>query len=113
MCITRALCGPEIGTDHHVTRCELKASVHTPRRTGVKPQKKLDVNRPKTAQTREDLDNKFSTNYREKPIDSAGTKWISYKNCLYTQAKEVLGHPKQRNTDWFEDSDDKISDLIK
>ena len=106
--------GPECGTDHYMIRCRLKVSIHQPRqRTAPCQNKKLDVCKLKEPMTRNNLNSTFSETYLSSPNSNASEKWQNFQSALYRASKEVLGHPKRKNQDWFDDSDPSIFELLR
>ena len=38
--------------------------------------------------------------------------WSSFRDAVYNTAKSVLGHPKKKHQDWFDDNNQEIFGLL-
>lgn len=114
VCVTRAMRGAECSTDHYMIRCRLMILPYHPRRkTAPKPIKRPDIRKLKEESIRLKLSSDFLSNFTPLTEASAEEKWEHFKTCVYTQATQVLGFPKRKNADWFDECDEAIADLAQ
>ncbi|KAI8516418.1 hypothetical protein Bbelb_049990 [Branchiostoma belcheri] len=113
---TRVMRGATCGTDHYMVRavCNLRiAPVH--RKRARQPPRKLDVSL--LPQKAEELENKVSDRINQlqeptSPDRSVNERWGQVSSVVYAAAREVLGHPRRRHADWFDQNDTEIESLI-
>ena len=77
--------------------------------------RKLDVAKLNTSEYQQTLaqamDEAFGTN-SNMVSDDIEEMWNNFKAITYTIAANVLGHPKHKNTDWFQEHDEEILSLL-
>ncbi|KAI8506599.1 hypothetical protein Bbelb_160260 [Branchiostoma belcheri] len=110
--------GATCGTDHYMVRavCNLRtAPVHQKR--ARQPPRKLDVSLLPQKADSEELENKVSDRINQlqeptSPDRSVNERWGQVSSVVYAAAREVLGHPRRRHADWFDQNDTEIERLI-
>ena len=75
--------------------------------------KKLDTNKLSDARVCANLATAFHSSLAQAPDANANNKWQHFKGTLYREAEKIVGHPKRRNADWFDDCDGAICELIQ
>ena len=77
--------------------------------------RKLDVAKWNTSEYQQTLaqamDEAFGTN-SSTVSDDIEEMWNNFKAITSTTAANVLGHPKCKNTDWFQEHDEEIQSLL-
>ena len=112
---TRAHVGTDCWSDHRLLRSKIKISMaKKPRKTKSTIRKKLNVELLKNPEKAKS----FSQN-----LDDAATKclisenveesWKSFKDTIYQTSADLLGFPRRKHQDWFNENDEEVSDLIK
>ena len=113
---TKAMWGAECSADHYLVRSCLRMKVALPRcKTPSTVPRKLDVAKLDTSEYQQTLvqamDETFRTN-SSTMSDDIEEMWNDFKTIMYTKAANVLGHPKCKNTDWFQEHDEEIQSLL-
>ena len=112
---TRAMCGASVWSDHRLVKCKLALHVKVPRHRGrLRPAKKLNIGRLKSAECREMLAMKLREAYATaNTSDSDATAmWDTFKGTTMKVSEEVLGTPERKHRDWFDESDPLIKPLL-
>ena len=109
---TKAMQGAECSMDHYLVRSCLRMKVALPRhKTPCTVPRKLDVAKLNTSEYQQTLaqamDEAFGTN-SSTVSDDIEEMWNNFKAITYTTAANVVGHPKCKNTDWFQEHDEEI-----
>ena len=112
---TRAMCGVCTWSDHKLVRTKLTLRVKTPqRRHRLKPQRKIDVSKLKSADVRSTLAEKLQQAYEAaENHQTAVASWDAFKDTTIKIAEEVLGFPERKHHDWFDENDTLIKPLLK
>ena len=113
---TKAMQGAECLTDHNLVRSCQRMMVALPRwKTPITEPKKLDVAKLDTSEYQQTLvwamDEAFGTN-SSTVSDDIEEMWNDFITIMYTMTVNVLGHPKCKNTDWFQEHDKEIQSLL-
>ena len=112
--ITRAMRGADCSTDHMMLRCRVSfrlASARRRQRSSAK--KKLDVQKLSNPAVRQALQEALAENLE--PIDPNGDHeetWNALRDSVYNTASKVLGHPKKKHKDWFDENNTEILSLL-
>ena len=113
---TRAMCGSCTWSDHRLVKCKLALRVKMHRhRCRLKPVRKLNTARLKSAECRLSLGSKLQEAYAS--VDSAETRavavWDTFKKTTLKVAEEVLGPIERKHCDWFDENDSLIKPLLE
>ncbi|CAH1250114.1 Hypp8770 [Branchiostoma lanceolatum] len=113
---TRVMRGATYETDHLMVRAVCNLRIAPVRRKRARqPLRKLDVSL--LQQKAEDLVNKVSdstnqlTDHNTEDV-GVNERWGQISSAVYAAAKEVLGHPRRRHADWFDQNDADIEKLM-
>ena len=110
---TRVMPSAECHTDHRLVRCKLMIRLQFKPKQKKKgnPKKKLNVG----SLCREEVKAKFQANLQQILDESPCTNdpspsilWETLKSAILNTSKEVLGHTKKKNNDWFEENNKEI-----
>ena len=112
--ITRAHRGTECWSDHRLIRSKVSFTVsYTKRKTAKAPPRKLNVAALKNPEKVKQLQDSLEEKLKDVEIDDDIEKsWKLLKESLADISKELLGFPKCSREDWFDESDEKASQLI-
>lgn len=108
----RAMRGPQCDTDHFLVRATVKLKPPTVR-AGAKS--KIAV-RNSQALNNEEIKNKFKVQLEnEISVNSRNVEstWTSIKNAILRSAEKTLPHKHRTQRDWFDESNEKIEELLK
>ena len=108
--------GADVDTDHYMIRTKLKVVVKSPhRKTAPKQCKRLDVSVLHIPDKSRELANKLDAALDTVPPATASSSdlWSDLKTKVYQTAAEVIGHPKRRHADWFDENDATIRVLLE
>ncbi|KAL8621011.1 hypothetical protein ACOMHN_043502 [Nucella lapillus] len=113
--ITRTMRGADCWTDHILLRCRAAfrlARKH--RRQASDVRKKLDVKKLKEPHEQQALKDAFADSLPPVPQadDDIEAAWSSFRDAVYNSAKSVLGHPRKKHQDWFDENNKEILDLL-
>ena len=112
---TRAMGGSCTWSDHRLVKCKLalrpKVSQH---RRRLKPVKKLNIAKLKSAESRVMLATKLQEAYSTANSSgpNAAALWDTFKRVTLKTAEEVLGSPERKHRDWFDENDPLIKPLL-
>ncbi|KAL8596262.1 hypothetical protein ACOMHN_021302 [Nucella lapillus] len=109
--ITRAMRGADCWTDHILLQCRAAFQLaHKHRRQARSVRKKLDVKKLKEPQVQQALKDAFADSLLSvyQADDDVEAAWSSFRDAVYNSAKSVLGHPRKKHQDWF-DENNKLS----
>ena len=107
VCNVRVLRSADCDTDHKMVRGKFKLCVHKKTRmTGVEVPKRINVTKLKDPETCASLLEKKSTIVFD---DS----WKNFKDQVYATGVEILGLKKAIHSDWSDDNDQEIKDLLQ
>ena len=107
VCNVRVLRSADCDTDHKMVRGKFKLCVYKKTRmTGVEVPKRINVTKLKDPETSASLLEKMSTIVFD---DS----WKNFKDQVYATGVEILGLKKAIHSDWFDDNDQEIKDLLQ
>ncbi|KAL8597021.1 hypothetical protein ACOMHN_050120 [Nucella lapillus] len=72
--------------------------------------KKLDVKKLKEPQVQQALKDDLTDSLLPVPQadDDIEAAWSSFRDAVYNSAKSVLGHPRKKHQDWFDESNKEI-----
>jgi hypothetical protein len=94
VCITQAMSGAECQTDHRMVRTKLKMIIQPQRRkVAYKGVRKLNVDRPKSIEIKNDFSVKMETalnQLADRLSDSVHDEWKELKNQILKVSKETL-----------------------
>ena len=112
---TRAMCGASTWSDHKLVKSKLSLRVKaSQRRHRIKPNRKSDVSKLKSAEVRERLALKLKEGYEVAGNLglTATASWDTFKDITLNATEEVLGFPERKHRDWFDDNDTVIKPLL-
>ena len=112
---TRAMCGSCTWSDHRLVKCILNLHAKIPRHTRrLKPTKKLNIDRLKSAECREKLETclKQAFAVADRTGACATETWEVFKTTTYNVAEDVPGAPVRKHRDWFDENDSQIKPLL-
>ena len=107
--------GAECWTDHRLIRAVLKLHIAPAQRKHPKTARAaFDIAKLKKGSLYERFQGTFDDNIHNATLAEDSTdKWDQSKNVVIETAKSVLG-PKQRiHQDWFDDNDERITQLLQ
>ena len=112
---TRAHRGTECWSDHRLVRSKIQISLSKKsRRSKPKVAKKLNckkLNDPQVAATfSHELDEAIDKCQISEDIEES---WKNLKDTLYEMSSNLLGFPKRKHQDWFDENDSETSALIE
>ena len=113
--LTRVKRGTCTWSDHRLVKSKVALRVKVPRqRRRTVAHKKLDVEKLKSQEVREELTRKLEEAFKaEASIDSnLQSNWDSFKTATMNVSEEVLGIPKRKHRDWFDENDPEIQPLL-
>ena len=113
--ITRAHRGTECWSDHRLIRSKLKYSLpSTKRRSKRSLPRKVNVSLLKDPTKVKELEDNLNNKLEAVTIsDDIESSWKQLKEVLSNVSKEVLGFPKRKGEDWFDENDAETMKLIK
>ena len=107
VCNVRVLPSAECDTDHKLVRGKFKLRIRKKIRTnGVKVPKRINVLRLKQKDTCKAFSDKMDT------VIFDGT-WDDFKNQVYQVGVDLLGYVEKHHSDWFDDNDNAIKELLR
>ena len=112
---TRAMCGSRTWSDHRLVKCKLNLHAKVHRHTcRLKSTKKLNIEMLKSAKCHEILETSLKRAFAtaERTTTCAAETWEFLKSTTYKVAEEVLGTPKRKHRDWFNENDPLIKPLL-
>ena len=114
---TKAMRGAECSTDHYMVRSQIRLQIVLPRRkTPSGTPKKLDVIKLKDEPHRRRLEAAMTTSLQDSKDSSDPSdveeQWKQLKETILSTAKDVLGHPKRKSPDWFQEHESSIQELL-
>ena len=76
--------------------------------------KKLDVKKLSEPQVQDALKNALASNLPADPQahDGLKTAWSSFRDAVYNTAEFLLGHPRKKHQDWFDESNQEMLGLL-
>ena len=113
--LTRVKRGACAWSDHRLVKSEIAFRVKIPRQKRANPaHKKLDVEKLKSLEVREELAHKLTEAFSGEDVlnTSLDAKWDSFKTTTMRVSEEVLGKPKRKHRDWFDENDPEILPLL-
>ena len=116
VCSTRAMRGANCDTDHVMIRSKLKLQLTPPRRkTAAKQRTQLNVSALQNPEISSDLARKMDAILDDALSENNTTDelWEEFKTKVYKTSSEVLGQPKRKNADWFNEKDGNIQVLLE
>jgi len=114
--VTKAMCGVDCWTDHHLIVSKLNFPIQPKRRPqGKKVPRRLNVKKlkcPDTVQKLQlNLDNKLEN--LQPNVESVEEKWASFRDAVYSAALETFGPATRHHQDWFDENDSEIHSLLE
>ena len=84
------------------------------RRQASSVKKKLDVKKLSEPQVQDALKDALASNLPADPQahDDLETAWPSFRHAVYNTAESVLGHPRKKHRDWFNEGNQEILGLL-
>ena len=113
---TRAMCGSCTWSDHRLVRSKIALKPkNSQRRTRLKPQRRPDLSKLKSALVRETLATKLQEGYAaaDLPGPTPQDSWDIFKDVTQKITEEVLGFPERKHRDWFDENDPLIQPLLE
>ena len=114
--ITRAMRGADCWSDHLLLRCRAAFQLHHKHRHQPSNlvRKKLDVKKLRDPDTCTALADSLTSALQDTPTDGDDLEsvWCTFRDTVYNTAKSVLGHPKRKQPDWFDECNQEIQDLL-
>ena len=113
--ITRAMRGADCWTDHLLLRTKLSFNIHSShRRQKTDSKRKLDVKRLGAPEVQASLQAALQAKLERLPsTEDSDQIWADLRDTLYNCSKEVLGHPRRKHQDWFDENNLEIVSLLK
>ena len=113
--LTRSFRAAECWSDHSLIRSKITLKITPQVKHNHKAMpKKLDVSKLKSSETRSALssacDEKLSSLVS---TDNIEYSWEQFRDVLYESSTEILGFPKRRHQDWFDENDQVIQSSIQ
>jgi len=112
---TRVMPSAECGTDHRLVRCKLALRFKQKRCHRLScPKKKLNVSKLSSTDTKTLLQGSIQATLEANPptTDSPDDLWAHLKGGILKASEEVLGFTRNKNRDWFDESDSEVQDLL-
>ena len=112
--ITRAHRGTELWSDHRLVRSKLKIHIPSkPQRSKPTAPKKINFNALKNPATATSFSQKLDEAVEQCSItEDIESSWKSLKDIMYETSLGVLGFPKRKNQDWFDENNSETSKII-
>ncbi|XP_065056346.1 uncharacterized protein LOC135684641 [Rhopilema esculentum] len=113
-CSTRAMRGAECTTDHFMIRskCHIKPKPPSMKKKRSKPPKKMNVKKLKEQSVKDQLVTAINDNLQTLLTGTSDKQWRALKNAVFSAASDVLGKPTRKQTDWFDESNEEIMELV-
>ena len=113
--LTRAHRGTEVWSDHRLVRSKVKYEIrNSKRRKKNSPPRKVNVALLKDPAKQRELQEALNEKLEHVTIDeNIESSWKMLKEALSETSKEVLGFPKRKGEDWFDESNIEALKLIK
>ncbi|PZC80141.1 hypothetical protein B5X24_HaOG215363 [Helicoverpa armigera] len=112
--VTRAMRGAVGWTDHRLIRSKMYLQLKAPRRAPNKIPPKLTFSKLITSpDLGKALDLKFAASAPDAEFNDIDGEWRAYAKHLHGCAQEIVGKPKRRIQDWFDESDKEIRTLVE
>uniref|UniRef100_A0A2C9LNM3 Reverse transcriptase domain-containing protein n=1 Tax=Biomphalaria glabrata TaxID=6526 RepID=A0A2C9LNM3_BIOGL len=112
--VTKALCGADCWTDHRLILYKLKICIKPPRRPQeCKHAKRLDVGKLKIPNIKQGLINKLDSEIKTLHMNKdVKNSWNKLRDSVYSLVSSVLGQPKRKQQDWFDENNVQIEQLL-
>ena len=112
--ITRAMRGADCASDHMMLRCKASFRLaNTHRRQQSSTKKKLDVQKLSNPMVRTAFQEALAKGLEPiSPNDDQEKSWNTLRETVYNAASNLLGHPKKKHQDWFDENNKEILDLL-
>ena len=113
--ITRAMRGADCWTDHVLLWCKAAFQLaRKHRRQASSTKKKLEVKKLSEPQVQDAIKDVLASNLpanlqADYDLEAA---WSSFRYAVYNTAKSVLGHPRKKHQDWFNENNQEILSLL-
>ena len=113
---TRAMRGADCGTDHAMIQSKIvkRDRYH---KTETKPPRKRNLEKLKHKETQEELIEEMDKNLKiwidENEGKSVNEKWTTLRGLVHETAKDVLCNPDRKHQDWFNNSDQRLHELLE
>ena len=108
--------GANCWTDHKLVRAKLKVTVPRSTKRKEKISLPIAIHKLKTPAKRDEYHEVLEQDLLARPLragDSTECNWDALKSCIVSAAEEVVGRGKRKQPDWFEDSEEFLSPVIK
>ena len=104
--------GADCWSDHVLLCC--RAALQLPRKHRRKPsnliRKKLNVKKLRDSRTCAVLADTLASALQDTSLDGDELEsvWCIFKETVYNTARSILGHPKRKQPDWFDEYNQEI-----
>ena len=84
------------------------------RRQASSVKKKVDVKKLSEPQVQNALKDALASNLPSDPQahDDLEAAWSSFRDAVYNTAESVLGHPRKKHQEWFDENNQEILGLL-
>ena len=108
--------GANCWTDHKLVRAKLKVTVPRSAKRKEKISLHVSIHKLKIPAKRDEYREVLEQHLLARPLragDSTECNWDALKSCIVSAAEKIVGRGKRKQPDWFEDSEELLSPLIK
>ena len=112
--ITRAHRGTECWSDHRLVRSKIRFTIlNTPRKSTKKVLKKINCSNLAVPSFEKSFSEELDSKMEDCTVtDDVESSWNLLKDTIYNTSVDLLGFPKRKHQDWFNENDADASKLI-